>query len=118
MNLTEGDDSLLQLLLITSHENHDIISYSGMMFTLLHRELRDYTHMEISRLRQPCSKVAATLQGCSKLVTTLHQPLQGAHNLVIILCKVHTTLQKLYISCTTLHDGCKVVHDGCKVVVK
>ena len=35
MNLTEGDDSLLRLLLIMSHKTwlaRDIISYSGTMF--------------------------------------------------------------------------------------
>ena len=51
MNFTKGDDSLLRLLLITSHTKtllaRDIIGYSGMMFSL-HRELRDYSLGEIA----------------------------------------------------------------------
>ena len=52
MNLTEGDDSLLRLLLITSHKTRlarDIISnIRGMMLTLFHRELRDYSLGQIA----------------------------------------------------------------------
>ena len=48
MNLTEGDDSLLRLLHITSWLASDIISYSGMMFCLLHNELGDYSLGQIA----------------------------------------------------------------------
>ena len=50
MNLTEGDDSLLWLLLITSNTKtwlaHDN-SYSGAC-SLLHHELRDYSLGQIA----------------------------------------------------------------------
>lgn len=45
--------------------------------------------------------------------------LQGAHNLVINLCKVHTIASRynfvkvVYMQVYNLHDGCKVVQDGC-----
>ena len=44
-----------------------------------------------------------TLQGCSsKLLASLHHPLQGAHNLLTIFSKKHTTLQRMYTSCKTI----------------
>ena len=45
MNLTEGDDSLLQFLLITSHAK---LACTWMCTLLLHRELRDYSLGQIA----------------------------------------------------------------------
>ena len=51
-----------------------------------------YTHMEISRLQQPCSRVVTTLRGCSNyacdklalLFTRCTQPCEGCIQLYII----------------------------------
>ena len=54
------------------------------------------SHMEISRLRQPCSKVVRLQQACDNLALTFARctqpcdhpcdhPLQGAHNLAKVV---------------------------------
>ena len=43
VNFTEGDDSLLRLLLITSHKNMACTWHDVFACTLLHCELRDYS---------------------------------------------------------------------------